>query len=56
MAPLHYATFFDVAPVLTTLLHHTKVSEVVGFKTQITNVYLPWLKMCNCIHSLVYHS
>ena len=25
MAPLHYATFFDVAPVLTTLLHHTKV-------------------------------
>jgi len=28
MAPLHYATFFDVAPVLTTLLHHTKGSDV----------------------------
>ena len=25
MAPIHYATYFDVSPVLTTLLHHTKV-------------------------------
>jgi hypothetical protein len=25
MAALHYATYFDVAPVLTKLLHKTKV-------------------------------
>ena len=28
MAALHYATYFDVAPVLTILLHHTKGADV----------------------------
>ena len=27
MTAVHYATYFDVAPVLTILLHRTKVSK-----------------------------
>ena len=28
MTAVHYATYFDVAPVLTILLHRTKVSRI----------------------------
>jgi hypothetical protein len=32
MAALHYATYFDVAPVLSKLLHKTKVSWAGSFR------------------------